>query len=93
MKTMWDSGTERLTMQDVTMVNEKQQIEYAHAAEAQAEIFWWAFQALPREAQWAVRRRLLDQAEALSAALAIELESWQAAGSEALQTFEAMLDD
>jgi hypothetical protein len=51
--------------------------------EAQAEVFLLAFQALPREAQWVVREWLV-RVEPLSSELASELESWQAAGSEAL---------
>jgi len=61
-------------------------------AQAQAEVFWLAFQALSSEAQWVVREQL-TQWKAPSPELAVELESWQAAASEALATFEAMLDD
>ena len=62
------------------------------SAQAQAEVFWLAFQALPPEAQWVVREQL-TRWEVPSPELAAELESWQAAASEALTTFEAMLDD
>ena len=61
-------------------------------AQAQAEIFWLAFQALSPEAQWIVREQL-TQWEAPGPELAAELESWQAAASEALATFETILDD
>ena len=61
-------------------------------AQAQAEVFWLAFQALSSEAQWVVREQL-TQWKAPSPELAVELESWQAAAGEALATFEAMLDD
>ena len=64
--------------------------ETLHIADAQVEVFWLAFQALPKEAQFSVRQRLLalpDMPEELTA----ELESWQAAASEALLNFKAML--
>lgn len=61
-------------------------------SEAQAEVFWLAFQALPEAAQQAVRKRLLLEQE-LPPALAAELESWQAAAAEALMDFEAMIDE
>ena len=47
-------------------------------AQAQAEVFWLAFQALSSEAQWVVREQL-TQWKAPSPELAVELESWQAA--------------
>jgi len=62
------------------------------ASEAQAEVFWLAFQALPEAAQQAVRKRLLPEQE-LPPALVAELESWQAAAVEALMDFEAMIDE
>jgi len=80
-------------MQDVMTLSEDQQTGHVRTAEAQAEVFWWAFQALPQDAQWAIRERLLAQTETFSPTLAMELESWQVAGREALQTFEAMLDE
>ncbi len=61
-------------------------------SEAQAEVFWLAFQALPEDAQQAVRKRLLSELE-FPPALAVELESWQAAAAEALMNFEALLDE
>jgi len=67
-------------------------LDVSPTAQAQAEIFWLAFQALSPEAQWAVREQL-TQWEAPAPELAAELESWQAAASEALATFEAALDD
>ncbi|MFN3334773.1 MAG: hypothetical protein ACK47M_19920 [Caldilinea sp.] len=62
-----------------------------NASEAQAEVFWLAFQALPEAAQQAVRKRLLHDQE-LPPMLVAELESWQAAAAEALMDFEAMFD-
>jgi hypothetical protein len=62
------------------------------AAEAQAEVFWLAFQALPEAAQQAVRKRLLPASE-FPPLLVAELESWQAAAAEALMNFEAMIDE
>ena len=67
-------------------------LDISPTAQAQAEVFWLAFQALSPEAQWAVCEQL-TQWEAPSPELAVELESWQAAASEALATFEALLDD
>lgn len=68
------------------------QTETLHIADAQVEVFWLAFQALPKEAQFSVRQRLLalpDVPEELTA----ELESWQAAASEALLNFETLLHE
>jgi len=62
------------------------------ASEAQAEVFWLAFQALPEAAQQSVRRRLLPESE-FPPVLVTELESWQAAAAEALMDFEAMIDE
>ena len=62
------------------------------AAEAQAEIFWLAFQSLQPAAQQAVRRRL-DSPPTLPLELAVELESWQAAAAEALADFEAAMHE
>ncbi len=62
------------------------------AAEAQAEIFWLAFQSLPSAAQQAVRRRL-SPSQAMPLELAVELESWQAASAEALADFEAAIHE
>jgi len=62
------------------------------SSEAQAEVFWLAFQALPEAAQQAVRKRLLPEPE-LPPVLVTELESWQAAAAEALMNFEAMIDE
>ena len=58
-------------------------------SEAQTEIFWLAFQVLPKDAQLAVRQRLLHTQD-VPEALATELESWQAAAAEALMNFEAL---
>jgi len=60
--------------------------------EAQTEVFWLAFQALPKETQLAVRQRLLH-AQDIPDELAMELESWQAAAAEALMNFEALLHE
>lgn len=62
------------------------------AAEAQAEVFWLAFQTLPEAAQQAVRKRLLPEPE-FPPELVAELESWQVAAAEALMNFEAMIDE
>lgn len=59
-------------------------------SDAQAEVFWLAFQALPEDAQQAVRKRLLPGPE-LPPELAAELESWQAAAAEALMNFETLI--
>ncbi len=66
--------------------------EDSRVFDAQAEIFWLAFQALPRPAQRVVRERLA-LTEVFGFELARELESWQAAASEALLSFEATLND
>lgn len=58
--------------------------------EAQAEVFWLAFQALPEDAQVVIRQRLLVGSE-MSPDLAIELQSWQAAAAEALMDFETSI--
>ncbi len=55
--------------------------------EAQTEIFWLAFQVLPKDAQLAVRQRLLYTRD-IPEELAMELESWQMAAAEALMNFE-----
>jgi len=60
--------------------------------EAQTEVFWLAFQALPKETQLAVRQRLLHTQD-IPDELAMELESWQAAAAEALMNFEALLHE
>ena len=61
-------------------------------SEAQAEVFWLAFQALSAPAQQAVRKRLIFSQE-MPQELAIELESWQAAAAEALLVFETQLHE
>jgi hypothetical protein len=76
----------------MTVVVQSRPIRVSREVDAQAETFWTAFQALLLEVQWVVRERLA-RAEMVSPALAAELESWQSAGSEALMTFEAMLND
>jgi hypothetical protein len=76
----------------MTVIAQNRPIRASREVEAQAETFWTAFQALPPEVQWVVRERLA-RAETVSPTLADELERWQSAGSEALMTFEAMLDD
>ena len=58
--------------------------------EAQAEVFWLAFQALPEDARLVVRQRLLVGPE-MPPDLAIELQSWQAAAAEALMDFETSI--
>lgn len=60
--------------------------------EAQTEIFWLAFQVLPKEAQLAVRQRLLYTRD-IPEELAMELESWQMAAAEALMNFEEFLHE
>ena len=60
--------------------------------EAQTEIFWLAFQVLPKEAQLAVRQRLLHTRD-IPDELATELESWQVAAAEALMNFEEFLHE
>jgi mRNA-degrading endonuclease toxin of MazEF toxin-antitoxin module len=77
-------------MQTISEANERLAVQ--DAAEAQAEIFWLAFQSLPSAVQQAVRRRL-DAPPAMPLELAVELESWQAAAAEALADFEATLHD
>jgi hypothetical protein len=77
-------------MQTTFEVNGLQAV--TEAAEAQAEIFWLAFQSLQRAAQQAVRRRL-DSPPTLPSELAVELESWQAAAAEALADFEAAMQE
>jgi hypothetical protein len=67
-------------------------VEDPRVFDAQAEVFWLAFQALPRPAQWVVRERLA-LAEVFGFELARELASWQTAASEALLSFEATLND
>ena len=66
--------------------------EVLSTPEAQAEVFWLAFQALPEAAQQAVCKRLLPDPE-FPPMLAAELESWQAAAAEAMLNFEAMIDE
>ena len=61
-------------------------------SEAQTEIFWLAFQGLPKEAQLAVRQRLLYTRD-IPEELAMELESWQVAAAEALMNFEELLQE
>ncbi len=61
-------------------------------AQAQAEVYWLAFQSLPLEAQLILRERVLGS-ESYSPELGAELASWQAAASEALFDFEGLLDD
>lgn len=67
-------------------------VEDPRVFDAQAEVFWLAFQALPRPAQWVVRERLA-LAEVFGFELARELASWQIAASEALLSFEATVFD
>ena len=61
-------------------------------SEAQTEVFWLAFHALPKDAQLAVRQRLLH-AQGVPEELAVELESWQVAAAEALMNFEEFLHE
>ena len=73
-----------------TLVAQENRTGTLRVSDAQVEIFWLAFQALPVEAQFSIRQRLLslpDMPEELTA----ELESWQAAATEALMNFEALL--
>ena len=69
---------------------QESQIGALSVPEAQAEVFWLAFQSLPDDVQRTVRQRLLH-AEEMPEALATELASWQAAVAEALMNFEALL--
>jgi len=71
-------------------LNEEKGVISTPLPNAQAEVFWLAFQALPADAQQIVRERLL-RAEEMPRDLAVELESWQAASSEALMSFEDMV--
>jgi hypothetical protein len=60
--------------------------------QAQAEVYWLAFQSLPLDAQLILRERVM-WTELHDSDLATELASWQAAASEALRDFEDLLDD
>jgi hypothetical protein len=71
-------------------LNEEKGVISTPLPNAQAEVFWLAFQALPADAQQIVRERLL-RAEEMPPDLAVGLESWQAASSEALMNFEGMV--
>jgi len=61
-------------------------------SEAQTEVFWLAFQALPKATQLAIRQRILV-AEEMPDALATELENCQVATSEALMNFDVLLHE
>jgi hypothetical protein len=74
------------------LMAQQHRTEALSASEAQAEIFWLAFQSLPADTQQAVRKRLLLEPE-LPDDLAAELQSWQAAATEALIDFEASLNE
>lgn len=74
------------------MIPRQEMMVDSRTYDAQAEVFWLAFQALPPRTRQIVRERLLQVAP-FGAELAQELASWQAAASEALWSFEAMLDD
>jgi hypothetical protein len=80
----------QVTQREVGATVEVRPIDRLRKIEAQAEVFLLAFQALPREAQWVVRKWLARVGE-MSPELTGELESWQAAGSEALLLCETML--
>lgn len=71
---------------------QKSRIGLASVSEAQAEVFWMAFQALPADAKLVVRQRLLVGTE-MPPDLAIELQSWQTAAAEALMNFEELLHE
>ena len=73
-------------------VVQQSRISPASVSEAQAEVFWMAFQALPADAKLVVRQRLLVETE-MSPDLAIELQSWQSAAAEALMNFEELLHE
>lgn len=74
------------------MIPRQEMMVDSRTYDAQAEVFWLAFQALPPRTRQIVRDRLL-QVVPFGAELAQELASWQAAANEALWSFEAMLDD
>ena len=67
---------------------QENRLAFLSSPEAQVEVFWLAFQALPEASRLAVRARLL-YGEEMTPELATELASWQAAAAEALMNFEA----
>lgn len=77
---------------NILLTKQENQSGTLSVIEAQTEIFWLAFQVLPKEAQLAVRQRLLDTRE-IPEELAMELESWQVAAAEALMNFEELLHE
>lgn len=91
MTTMTQASQQRETAA-LDMIPRRELMVDSRAYDAQAEVFWLAFQALPPRTRQIVRDRLL-QAAPFGSELAQELASWQAAANEALWSFEAMLDD
>jgi len=70
-----------------TMVTNREHIP--PGVQAQAEVYWLAFQALPFDAQLILRERVMWP-ELHDSGLATELASWQAAASETLRDFEEL---
>jgi hypothetical protein len=90
--TMMTRTSQTVEISATDLVTQQEVMADPRVYDAQAEVFWLAFQTLPPPTKQLVRERL-TRVDPFSFELARELASWQAAANEALLSFEAMLDD